>query len=159
MARQNEQAWQELEADKAVRLPTPPVRSTVQWYLKGDLREVAPAIVTGIEGPGRLQLCVFPKNSFPQHKTGVFYVGHRAIQNPSNPHTPRCGSWGLEEDFEIPDSWYKVYEADLERRTAMLAEAEKTAKKNADMFAKKQAERENGQPRRRLETVPVNAPA
>lgn len=159
MARPNERAWQELEADREVKLPTPPVGATVQWYLRGDKNEVSPAIVTGIEAPGRLQLCVFPKNSFPQHKTGVYYVDHRAIQDRSNPHTPRCGSWGLDADFEIPVAWYKIQQQDLARRENMLTEAEKTAKKNADLFAKKQAERENGAPKRRLETVQVNAPA
>ena len=158
MSRPNERAWEELEADRTVKIPTPPVRTTVQWYLRGDKNEVAPAIVTAIEGPGRLQLCVFPKNTFPQHKTGVYHVDHRAIQERSNPHTPRCGSWGFEDGFVPPKEWYAIQEQDLARRENMLMEGEKTAKKNAEMFAKKQAERENGQPKRRLETVQVPAP-
>ena len=148
MARVNERAWELLEEDKENRLPTPPIRTPVQWYLGGDRGQATAAMVTGVEGPGRLMLVIFQRNSIPMHRTGVYYVTHRMVTDKTNGTVGATlkekGSWGLEEGFKIPESWYAVHDADIARREANLVEGERQAAAAAEIFEKKQAERKAG---------------
>jgi len=134
----NEKAWNDLEADKKRPQPTPPVGYAVQWYRSGNTSDPVPALVSGIEGPGRLKLVAFPINTFMQHKSGVYHVSAKVHDQKGNPTTGRCGSW----DYYPEDNHYKLFEAEVARREENLLRAEEEARKASARFAEKLLERE-----------------
>ncbi len=151
----NETAWTAIEEDKQRRIPTPPIRTTVQWYQGGDKTIVIPGIVTGIEGPGRVKLVLFPLNAFPRHQAGVYHEGHKIHEQSANPTTARCGSWGFEEGFQVPKKWYEIWEQDIAKREENLRAAEVAAEKNRELFVQKQAEKASGVKKRLPDILPA----
>lgn len=135
--RVNEKAWQDLETDMENPQPTPPVGESVVWYMAGDTRKPVPALVTGIEGSGRLKLVTFQVNSFPAHKTGVYHVSAKIHDKPGNFQTKNCGSWDYVRK-PIPEEDYAAFNEEIEKRRANLAVGEESAKRQAQIFAEKQ---------------------
>jgi len=136
----NEVAWKEIQEDKANLQPTPPVGEKVVWYVGGDLKHPVPAQISGIEGPGRLKLVVFPINSFPQHRPGVYHVSAKIHQKP-NPGTRNNGAWDYVRQSDIEDGDYDLHRSEIAKRETNLRAGEENAKANEDLFKKKQEER------------------
>jgi hypothetical protein len=69
------------------------VGDTVQWFTGGSKDNLpCAAIVTIVNTSGMLNLCVINQDGFPQHKVGVFPVGHQTLRD--NPHlSARNGAW------------------------------------------------------------------
>lgn len=148
----NEAAWAAIERDEALRLPTPPVGTTVQWYDHGDIRFPTAAIVTEVEGPGRVKLAVFRVNALPQHKPGVYHVDSLIHDQANNQTTYRCGSWGYPQGVKPPKEHYELHVQDVERRKEHLRKAEEAAKAAAELHEKRMAER-LAAPKKKLEPI------
>ena len=151
----NEVAWNAIEEDKKNRIPTPPIRTTVQWYQGGDKNICLPGIVTGIEGPGRLKIVLFPINSFPRHQAGVYHEDHKVHSQKGNPTTSRCGSWGFEDGFRIPKEWYDLHDQEIAKRELNLRTAEQAAITSAELFMQKNAEKANAAKKRLPDPLPA----
>lgn len=143
MPRVNEVAWTEIEADKNRLQPTPPVGEKIVWYMAGVKENPVAAQVTEIESAGRIKLVVFPKNTFPQHKAGVYHVSAKIHDKPGNPTTRNCGAWDYVRG-EAPDEDYSLHRAEIEKREQNLLVGERQAAESAQLFEKKQAEKASG---------------
>jgi len=138
----NEVAWNAIAKDESRRLPTAPISyGDIQWFEYGDKAFPFAAKVVGVEGAGRLKLVIFKPNALPQHKTAVYHVNSPIHDQTNNPTTYRCGSWDYIPGVKIPKEHYELFDEDIERRKENLRKAEEAAVKNAELFAKKQAER------------------
>jgi len=140
----NEVAWAAIEKDEQRRLPTPPIGTPIQWYETGNKEFTLAGRVTGIEGPGRLKVAVDRINAITQHKTAVYHVNSPVHDQANNSTTYRCGSWDYLPGTKIPKEHYELFDQEIERRKENLRKAEEAAKKNAELFAARQAERLNG---------------
>lgn len=137
----NEAAWAAIAKDEDRRLPTPPIGHPIQWYEAGDRKYAIAGQVTGIEGPGRLKVVIFRVNALPQHRTAVYHVDSPVHDQVNNVVTYRSGAWDYVPGTKIPKEHYDLFDVDIERRKDNLRKAEEAAKKNAELFALKQAER------------------
>lgn len=110
----------ELEADP---LPTPNVGETVIWYRAGkvDRDNMAPAIVTGVDGPGQLTLTVLAPMRFVEHKKGVLHTSHRMHKVRHNSITVDTGSWDYRDGQKATKDHYALH---LEQIGKMRAECQ-----------------------------------
>jgi hypothetical protein len=125
----NDTAWYHLEKDRERLQPTPPIGTPVQWYQGGEKAAAYAALVTGIEGPGRLKLVIFPINQFHQHKLAVHHVSHQVHDKPGNSTTKNSGSWDYAPGVKFPHGHYELHEAELNKREANLKAQDEAAKK------------------------------
>lgn len=104
--------------------PTPPVGCPVVWYPRGD-RANGPsaALVTQVEGLGRVSLTIFAVQSEPVVKKGVNFIDV-AEQTPNASQTVRNGGWDFVPGFEpaAGSGVYKLAHEDMDRKEAILAE-------------------------------------
>jgi len=150
----HEKAWEAVERDEARPIPTAPVGKTVQWYIGGDRRNIVGGIVSGIEGVGRLKIRVFPLNSMPQEKTGVYHINHPVHDQPNNPTTYGRGSWDFVPGEAVSKEYFKDFEDDIKRRKENLEAAEIASKRAEADFKQKQAELAQGK-KKRPEILPA----
>lgn len=132
------EVWNQLAEQRQRLQPTPKVSDGVIYHAYGDKRNAAPAIVSEVEGPGRIKVTVFPFNGMLQHKGGCHHVTHWIHDKP-NETTKMNGAWSFPR--EAPVDAYEVHEAELAKRENALIEAEQKAKDAAKAFAKKAEER------------------
>jgi hypothetical protein len=122
-----------LEKEIQSPLPTPPIGTPVIWYRGADFNGVpCAALVTGIEAPGRVRLCVFAPNAFPVHKQGVLHRSSLQHSNRNNANSIDNGAWAYVEGTNVPKTHHAMY---IEQKTKLLenvkkqiAEAEAIAK-------------------------------
>lgn len=142
-------ALAEIEKEKRRPQPTPPVGMPIVWYLNGDRRLPRAAVVTDIEGPGRIAVAITPKNSQTLHRTGVHYTHHPDCEDeddqPKNtPQVARNGTWDYVPGYfsTIPREHFQPHLDLIEKREVSLLkqmEAEEAALKAAkDRKAKNQ---------------------
>lgn len=80
-------------------LPTPRIGETIIWFPENKTADqlgvslARAAIVTAVEGPGRLSVLVFAPNSEPRHRKGVWHTTWPGHQKPGNETTKTNGSW------------------------------------------------------------------
>lgn len=153
----NETAWVNLEEDKAIRLPTPPVGWPVQWFPSGDQRQPVAARVIKVEGPGRVKLKLEVENAFHKDMAGVYHVTHRIHQKQNNQTTIRCGSWEYLPGMNIPSLHYELFDEDIKRREEGLVKAEDLAVKQAAKFQADQAKKAQEAKKRLPEILPAHA--
>ncbi len=144
----HEKAWEAIEREETKPIPTAPIGKTVQWYIAGDRRQPVAGQVMGVEGVGRLKIKVFPANSMPQDKVGVYHVNHSVHEQPSNPTTYRCGSWDFVPGDAVLPAFYKEFEDDIKKRKENLLAAEEASKKAELAFKVKQKELAEGKKKR-----------
>jgi hypothetical protein len=114
----------ELEEESQNMFPTPPIGESVTWYRAGDKTTPIAAIVTKIEGPGKVGLTCFSYRSHPSYVEGVFYHQHPIHQTKGNPTTNRCGMFAYPGEIEFPQSkkphasHYSVHQQDVQKRRA-----------------------------------------
>lgn len=159
MARVNEAGWAELDAQQRNLQPTPPVGKPIVWYPAGNQADPVAGQVTGIEGPGRLKLVVFPKNAFPAHKNGVYHVSAKIHEKPGNPTTKNWGSWDYVEAGDLDDSHYKLHRQELAKLEVNLEKGEELAVKAAEDYAEKQAAKKANFGKKKPIIDPLPAPA
>lgn len=150
----HEKAWEAVERDEARPIPTAPVGKAVQWYIAGDRRNPVAGQVMAVEGVGRLKIKVFPANSMPQDKVGVYHVNHSIHEQPNNPTTYRCGSWDFVPGDAVHKEFFKEFEDDIAKRKENLVAAEAAAKKAEADFKQKQKELAEGK-KKRPEILPA----
>lgn len=143
----HEKAWEAIEREETKPIPTAPVGKAVQWYIAGDRRNPIAGQVMGIEGVGRLKIKVFPANSMPQDKVGVYHVTHSVHEQPNNPTTYRCGAWDFVPGDVVLKEFFKDFEADIAKRKENLTKAEEEARKAEIAFKVKQKELAEGKKR------------
>jgi hypothetical protein len=148
----NETAWTKLEEEKSRRQPTPPISEPVTWYIEGDRNRPVAAQCNGIEGPGRISVVVFPKNAFPQHRTGCHHISHPIHEKP-NSTTRNCGAWDYPRG-KVPKDDYALHDKELAKREEGLLVSEEQAQKAQQEFQAKKAEREAALKKRLPEILP-----
>jgi hypothetical protein len=142
------------EQPKEQLLPTPPVGWIVGWRRKPDDEPYA-AIVTKQEGPGRLEVHIFPPRTqftvLAHFKNGVFWAEHQMHKdNPHNAQLGRNGCWSYIHDTRIPDSHYDIHRQENERRDL--------ARQRADEEFRREAERRERPLPAQLEDLPTPVP-
>lgn len=121
-------------------MPTPPVGMPVVWFLGGDEANPRPALVTQVEGPGRVSLVVLPLNTMPQHKMGVLYKDHPDMEEANTPAKRTKGSWDYIPGFPsmIPKEHFEHHKQLLDRREKQaMAQLEQEEREAAAMAARK----------------------
>ncbi len=116
----NTKLLQALKEEKERVLPTPPIGHSVQWFEAGNTKNPFAAVVTQVEGPGRVELTVFKARSSLIYKQGVLHVTAEEHKVPGNPTTVRCGSWDYplgkypreHSDFHLQDIAKRYAEAE-----------------------------------------------
>lgn len=159
MSRVNENGWKELDAQQRNLQPTPPVGFNVVWYPAGNVNDPVAGQVTGVEGPGRLKLVVFPKNAFPAHKNGVYHVSAKIHDKPGNPTTKNWGSWDYVQADDMLDAHFKLHRQELAKLEENLTRGEEDAKRAAEDYAEKQAAKKVVTGKKKPIHDPLPAPA
>jgi hypothetical protein len=113
----------QIKAQKANPLPTPPVSMTVQWFERNETERCYAAIVTFQEGPGRLKLCILKPNGHPMHKEGVLHRSDPVHANKHNTATMRNGAWDYRPGEGPLKSHRELHLKELERREAAIVKA------------------------------------
>lgn len=110
--------------------PTPPVGTVVVWY---DRALVKPenqkaAIVTAVEGPGRLTLTIFGPRAHPIHKIGVLHHTHECHGNRNNVMSQQNGAWAYPDGVKADKSHLNLHldqiQAKIERIESDLSKSE-----------------------------------
>lgn len=114
---------EELDVESKNMYPTPPLGETVTWYQAGDKDAPRAAIVTAIEGPGRVAITVFGLRSHPSYMQGVLHHSHPMHKIKGNPTTSRCGYFTYPGELDpqgkkAPASHYHFHQMDIAARRA-----------------------------------------
>ena len=134
---------EEIELKIRNPLPTPPIGTPVVWYpharvVKGA--EVA-ALVTGIEGPGRLKITVFVPNGMPVPKQACHHVTDPVHEKRNNSISKTSGAWDYIEGTKTPKADFQFHLEHLNKlkndftgkiEQAQAIAAEKTERNNPD---------------------------
>ena len=113
-------------------MPTPPIGTMVVWY---DRAHYTPenqkaAIVTAVEGPGRVGLTIFGPRAHPIHKIGVLHHTHEAHQNRNNVMSQQNGSWSYPDGVKPDKSHLDLHLDQIQAKIARLeADIEKSSPK------------------------------
>lgn len=106
-------------------LPTPPIGSTVVWYPRAAVEEgnrVA-AIVTNVEGPGKLTLTVFKPLATPDPtRRGCLHVSHPVHEKRANSVSINAGAWDYPDDVIPGKSHYDLHVAALNKKRDSLVD-------------------------------------
>jgi len=87
-----------LQSEKDNLIPTPPIGRIVLWYERGYVSpdHAQPAVVTAVEGPGRISVCLLAK-SRGAIKTGVKFHKLEGATDSRVQTTYRFGCWNYIE--------------------------------------------------------------
>lgn len=122
--------------------PTPPVGMPVVWFMGGDDKNPRPALVTQVEGPGRVSLVILPLNTMPQHKMGVLYKDHPDMEEANTPAKRTKGSWDYVPGFPsmIPKEHFEHHKGLLDHREKQAMAQLQQEEHDAEVRAAKQKE-------------------
>ena len=122
-------AIKDTEAEMKVLTPTPLVGTAVNWYRGADKEKSYAAVVTLIQGVGKVKLSVFEPDKFVTHKTGVLHITDPTHEKRANRTSKDCGAWDYLEGVEPDETHFELHLALLEKRkggfVVQLKEAEK----------------------------------
>lgn len=119
-------------------LPTAPVGTNVQWFEMNEDERCYAALVTRIEGPGKVQVVVFRPNAMPQHRQGVLHRSHPVHKNRHATETMRNGAWDYPPGVNPLKGHRELHLKELKRREAAILEQERI---NAEIAARGVSER------------------
>ena len=131
---------EELKALESAPLPTPPVGTSVVWFAgaKRDAHrpyeDAIAAVVTKIDGPGRVTLVAFAPHAVPSHKRSSHHVDHPIHLQRANSVSVESGSWDYPHGTTAPKAHFATHLAELGRQRA---EAEANLTLNDSVTAKK----------------------
>lgn len=120
----NSEAIKRLKDQMQDLLPTPPVGWSVQWLERNNEQNPRGAMVTRVEGPGRIELTVFGPRAVPSHKQGVYHVD-APIHEDRNAGTLRNGSWRYLPGTRAPKEHYDLHREDLERQIKLFEDQQR----------------------------------
>lgn len=109
-------------------LPTPHIGCPVLWYPRGRVEEenAVAAIVTAVEGPGKVKLTVFKPNAMQEHKNGVHWAKHPAMEGKDFSQAKiHNGVWDYEKNSSPRKSHYDLHTQQLERKREAVLEAKR----------------------------------
>lgn len=99
--------------------PTPPVGTPVVWYPRAEQKEgnEVAALVTKIEGSGKVIVTTFRPHSVPEHKAGVLHVSNPIHEVRANAASRNCGSWDypVGSKVKVPLAHYQHHKDELAR--------------------------------------------
>ena len=130
------------EAELKSPLPTPKVGASVVWYDRADNRDGAEiaAIVTKVEGPGKVTLVALRPFGMAEHKKGCLHVSHKIHENRHNTVSKNAGSWDYLVGTKAPKEDFNLHVETINERIAVLkaqvAEAEAIKQKEKLVAAK-----------------------
>jgi hypothetical protein len=116
---------EKIKQQKASPLPTPPVGTMVVWHDRNEDDRNYAAVVTFVEGVGRVKLAIFKPNAHVIHKEGVLHRTHEVHENKHSTVTMRNGAWDYVPGQTVPKSHRDLHLRDLEKREAALIQSEK----------------------------------
>jgi hypothetical protein len=131
------QQIERVESELKSPYPTPPIGTLVVWYDKGDISSdnQRAAIVTQVEGPGKISVTVFPPRAMPAHKKGVTHVTDPMHEKRHNSVTVMSGAWDYPDHVAAPKSHLSFHIASLEKKKEILEtqlqQVEAVIKKNS----------------------------
>ena len=109
-------------------LPTPHVGCNVLWYAAGKVEpdNQRAAIVTAIEGAGKVTLTIFPPNGMPQHKKGVHFLQHPAMLAKTHDHAKiHNGVWNYCDNSTSRKTHYEYHTEELKRKLEAVLDAKR----------------------------------
>lgn len=112
----------ELKAMQADPYPTPPVGTILVWFnaAKRDpnrpYEDAVAAIVTKVDGPGKLTLAAIPPFGMLSHKRSSHYVGHPIHLQRANSVSIESGSWDYPEGARPHKDHYKMHLDEIQRQ-------------------------------------------
>lgn len=117
-----EQLVRDLEAQLKDPTPTTPVGEPVAWLDRGVVspETTFAALVTQVEGVGKVKLVVFKPNAMPIHKVGVVHISNPQHQIPNNATTVRNGAWDYPEGARVPSPHYEYHKRYITERIANI---------------------------------------
>lgn len=138
------QLLQSIKKQKDNPLPTPPIGASINWFEQNKEGLCYAAIVTGIQGPGKLEITVFKPRHFPIHKQGVLHRSHPAHEGRSNPATIASGSWDYLPLEKAHKAHFQLHLEHLEKREDAILEEERRRQEHEKAKAEinKQADKE-----------------
>lgn len=121
----SDKVLENLQKERDQLIPTPPIGRIVLWYERGYVHadHAQPAVVTAVEGPGRVSVCLLAK-SRGAIKTGVKYHKIEGATDARVQTTYRFGCWDYVEG-EAPS---KTTHADFQVHLNSISEREKAYK-------------------------------
>lgn len=102
--------------------PTPPVGTNVVWYNRAMVspENQRAAVVTAVEGAGRLSLTIFGPMEHATHKKGVLFKEDPTHGNRNNMMSQTNGAWGYPDGVRVCKSHYEAHVAEIQRRIARI---------------------------------------
>lgn len=105
------------ELDQQIANPaaTPPIGTPVVWYRGARVDDQDPsktqvaAMVTGIEGPGKLKLVTFTPFKNEEHKQGVLHISHPLHANRANSVSVNSGAWDYPDGVRPAKGHYDLH--------------------------------------------------
>ena len=130
----------EVEAEMKEPIPTPPVGTALVWYRQArqDGGQNA-AICTGIDGPGKIKLSVFPPNGMKENKQGVLNCKDPIHEKLTNRVSKENGAWDYPDGTGPSKGHYKVHIDRLQHKKDGFLTQLEDAKKRNDIEAKPQS--------------------
>lgn len=129
-------SWETLAAEENDLQPTPPIGWNIHWFPGGDQRNPVAAIVTAVEGPGKIAVVTFPAGGWPVHHKGVHYIHHPVSKREGSPLKVRNGSWAYMPDTKIPREHNDLHKEVVAKKRAAIEQAEADRKKKEEQGKK-----------------------
>lgn len=106
-------------------LPTPPVGTPIIWFDKAIVKPGAElaAVVTKVEGPGKVTLVVFRPCAFPEFKRSSLHEFHLQNKERHVEALSNCGAWAYPRGTVIPKSHNELHLEALHTKRSSLLEA------------------------------------
>lgn len=117
---------QEVEKQMETPIPTPHVSCMVIWYPRGrsdNPEEGKAAIVTAIQGSGKVSLTILPPMGTPVFKKGVYYCKHPQMERMKKTSAiMESGTWSFPENTTPRKTHYELHLQELSKRKAAISE-------------------------------------
>lgn len=130
-----EETLKKIAAQKETPSPTPPIGTMVNWFERNEEEMRFAAVVTRIQGAGKVELAVQKPRHHVIHKQGVLYRGDPIHEKRANPATVAAGSWDYIEGVKIPHSHFSYHLNDLERQEKAIRQEIKSREDDAARLA------------------------
>lgn len=118
---------EQIRNERLEPMPTPPVGWSVNWFEANDDDRCYAAIVTRVEGVGKLELVIFKPRHHQIAKQGVLHRSHPLHKQRHNTITMGNGTWDYLPGQNALKSHKDLHLKELEKREAAVLQAEKAA--------------------------------
>jgi hypothetical protein len=109
-------------------LPTPPIGTWVHWFERNQKDACYAALVTAIQGPGKLELEIHKPRSVAINRQGVLHVSHPCHEKRANPASVASGSWDYLPLQKPHKAHFELHLSQLEAREGAMMDEERRAR-------------------------------